>query len=364
MPGIFSKQRWRAGLAPAVILAALSHGPVVANETATDELIRRASWSLPEWGAVRGRLLDWWAGHPGGDTAAEAAAESFWPADEPPADDGIDRLDRAVATMALLDTRAASILAHSADPSSADDAWLREAATTDDPVERGLREILRLYQGRQLVRHGYFESGLDLLGGLEVESSLDPAALLFHRAACEHWLLRVEPGLETLDRLLERSGEIPVRYEMLARLMREDLAGLEDDSLDHIARRMRDITRRLDFGHAGPRTREIQDGVIDSLDKLIAKLEQQQQQQQSQSAGAGGGSGGSGSRPMDDSRPAGGRGPGEVARRDLDEGEAWGDLPPREREEALQQIGREFPPHYREAIEQYFKRLASGDSGP
>jgi len=67
---------------------------------------------------------------------------------------------------------------------------------------------------------------------------------------------------------------------------------------------------------------------------------------------------------MDDSRPAGGRGPGEVARRDLDEGEAWGDLPPREREEALQQIGREFPPHYREAIEQYFKRLASGDSGP
>ena len=27
---------------------------------------------------------------------------------------------------------------------------------------------------------------------------------------------------------------------------------------------------------------------------------------------------------------------------------------------ALQQIGREFPPHYREAIEQYFKRLANG----
>ena len=32
-----------------------------------------------------------------------------------------------------------------------------------------------------------------------------------------------------------------------------------------------------------------------------------------------------------------------------------------EREQALQQIGREFPAHYREAIEQYFKRLAAGE---
>ena len=46
--------------------------------------------------------------------------------------------------------------------------------------------------------------------------------------------------------------------------------------------------------------------------------------------------------------------------RDLGVGDDWGRLPPHDREQALQQIGREFPPHYREAIEQYFKRLASG----
>ena len=46
-------------------------------------------------------------------------------------------------------------------------------------------------------------------------------------------------------------------------------------------------------------------------------------------------------------------------------GDGWGNLPPHEREAALQQIGREYPPHYREAIEQYFKRLATGeDRGP
>lgn len=64
---------------------------------------------------------------------------------------------------------------------------------------------------------------------------------------------------------------------------------------------------------------------------------------------------------MEDSMPAGGKGPGEVTKRDVGDGEGWGNLPPHQREEALQQIGREFPTHYREAIEQYFKRLAAGE---
>ena len=67
---------------------------------------------------------------------------------------------------------------------------------------------------------------------------------------------------------------------------------------------------------------------------------------------------------MDDSRIAEGKGPGEVTKRDIGDSGGWGNLPPHEREEALQQIGREFPPHYREASEQYFKRLASGDESP
>jgi len=63
---------------------------------------------------------------------------------------------------------------------------------------------------------------------------------------------------------------------------------------------------------------------------------------------------------MDDSRVAGGKGAGDVQNRDIGAADGWGNLPPHKREEALQQIGREFPPHYREAIEQYFKRLAAG----
>ena len=170
-------------------------------------------------------------------------------------------------------------------------------------------------------------------------------------------------AVESLDRLLERSGEIPVRYERVARLLRADIASLEDESLDHIARRMRDITRRLDLGRAGPKTLAVQDGVIDSLDKMIKQIEQQQQQQSQSSSGAGGGGGGrsGNATPMEESRIAGGKGAGEVTKRDIGDSDGWGKLPPHKREEALQQIGREFPAHYREAIEQYFKRLASGE---
>ena len=37
----------------------------------------------------------------------------------------------------------------------------------------------------------------------------------------------------------------------------------------------------------------------------------------------------------------------------------WGDLPPKRREEAMQQIGKDFPSHYRDMVEQYFRKLAT-----
>ena len=55
----------------------------------------------------------------------------------------------------------------------------------------------------------------------------------------------------------------------------------------------------------------------------------------------------------------GGKGRGEVTKKDIGSKSGWGDMPPKEREEAMQQIGHDFPAHYRDAIEQYFRRLAA-----
>ena len=341
-------------------LAAAAPATAVAVAAPDSELDREPTWSPPTPAAVRQRMFDWIAASRSA-TEAATAARGLWPeaaaAREDAGQTGVDDLlDRVMTTFALLDPRCAALQADLA----ANRGWLGDAGTTDFQ-----RESVKLWLGREFVRQDRFDAGLAVLADLDVATAVDPAALLFNRAACQHWLLEADAAVESLDRLLERAGGIPVRYERLARLMRADIAALEDESLDHIARRMRDVTRRLDQGRAGPKTRQVQDGVIESLDKLIAAIEKQQQESQCQSSSGAGGSGRGGEgKPMDDSRLADGKGAGEVTRRDLGDADGWGNLPPHKRDEALQQIGREFPAHYREAIEQYFKRLAAGSESP
>ena len=337
----------RLEAAPATVSAAAP--------AADAEFAREPSWSPPTEADVRRRVLEWLA-------SSNAAADvvnlqrDAWP--EPAATTAAadDLLDRVMVTFTAVDPRCAALRGDL----DADRSWL-DAEGGDFQ-----RDAVKLWLGRELVRDDRFDDALALLVGLDPAAAVDPAALLFHRAACQHWLLDADAAIDSLDKLLERAGGIPVRYERLARLMRADITALEDESLDHIARRMRDVTRRLDQGRAGPRTREVQDGVIDSLDKLIAAIEKQQQQQcqQQGASGAGGAGRGGEGKPMEDSQLADGKGAGEVARRDLGDKDGWGNLPPHQRDEALQQIGREFPAHYREAIEQYFKRLAAGSESP
>jgi hypothetical protein len=333
---------------PFAVTVALALCGTARGTTGSDlEFQREPTWAAPARDDVRTRALDWLAASlPEADReAAVREARSLWDARN---GDGVeDLLDTVLATLAIGDPRAATV-----GDGAGGFAWLEAADVADFE-----RDAIKLWVGRRLVREDRFDEALPLLADLDVATAVDPATLLFHRAACQHWLLEAEAARESLDRLLERAAEIPVRYERVARLLRADLAALEDGSLDHVARRMRDATRRLALGMAGPTTRGVQDGVIESLDRLIAKLEEQ-----ARGSGGGGGGGGEGT-PLDTSRGAGARGAGEVRNRDLGAGTGWGDLPPLAREEALQQIGREYPPHYREAIEQYFKRLATGGGG-
>ena len=351
--------RLSACVAAGWVLTPLLAAAMPAAGEADPELAREPTWSIPADDAVRDRALGWLAGvsdeRP--SAGAVARAEAAWKA-EAAGRAGVDRLDAMMETIAAGEPRAEAVRGASAAADTPPLEWLDDRGTP--PL---VRDAVKLWWGRELVRYDRFDEALPLLADLDVATAADPATLLFHRAACEHWLLAIEAAIATLDQLLEREAEIPVRYARVARLLRSDMAALEDGSLDHIARRMRDVTRRLAHGRAGQATRDVQDGVIASLDRLIEKVEEEQQRQdQGQGAAAAGGGAGQGAagRPMEDSRLAGGRGAGEVQKRDLGAGDAWGNLPPHDRERALQQIGREFPPHYRDAIEQYFKRLATG----
>ena len=63
-----------------------------------------------------------------------------------------------------------------------------------------------------------------------------------------------------------------------------------------------DIWRRLDLGRGGPKVRKVEDGVVESLDKIIMQLEEEQQHSSSSRATV------AARRPADASRPMGGRG--------------------------------------------------------
>ncbi|HMO84211.1 MAG TPA: hypothetical protein PKC18_04735 [Lacipirellulaceae bacterium] len=270
----------------------------------------------------------------------------------------LDLIDRMAATCALLDGRAASLLercqSHYTGPELPDATWL-----SGSDVPRTMRDNLRLYYARWLAQHALYDEALAQLAELDLGNVVDPASVLFYRAVAHQQLVEPDEARAALVELLEHRDSLPERFLQVAQLLERDLAALEDESMQHIARRMSDIRRRLAYGRAGEHVQRIERGVVESLDEKIEQLEQQQQQQnQSPSGGMM-----APMQPMDDSRLPSMQAPMQVDQRDIGHRSGWGDLPPREREQALQAIGREFPAHYRDLIEQYFRELAAESPG-
>ncbi len=213
---------------------------------------------------------------------------------------------------------------------------------------------LKLLTGRWLVQHKFYDEALAELTELETESMLVPEALLFYRGLAEHQLLLKAECLQSMRSLLAHEPELPRRFAVVGRMMLSDLEPLETDSLDEISRLMSDIRRRTNFQRSGKIVIDQEQAVIAKLDKLIEQLEAQQQAQQQSSPGSS-----PGGQPMQDSRQAGDKGDGKVANKDLPDGGQWGDLPPAQRAAALAELTRDLPPHYRAAIEEYFRKLAT-----
>jgi hypothetical protein len=316
---------------------------------ADDGFDKRASWTVLTQQQVREQLDKWLTGFEL-DELTTAKIDAIWSAGAAETD-GAAVLERLLTSIAMVDPEVKELVQFCDEDSALPRAFtfLSESDKSDWLVHNS-----RLYYGRWLAQRRFYDESQQLLEGLAVESVADPASHLFYHGAAYHRLLDKEKCLPMLNRLLEQSDAIPRRYSTLARLMKSDLEPLKQDSLDEIARMMENITRRLGFGRAGTRVRKEEDDVIAKLDKMIEELEQQQQQ-------SGGGTGPGSlqpSSPAQDSTPQGGSGPGNVDQRATGNASGWGNLPPKQRQEALQQISQELPAHFREVIEEYFRKLA------
>ena len=221
---------------------------------------------------------------------------------------------------------------------------------------------LRLFLGKMSVELGAYEEAERLLVGIDEGLCVDPAAVVFCIAVCQHSRLDKAAGLPTIARLLDPGSDVPERYRALARLMKQDLEDLEDNDLAKTAQQMKNLQQKLQRGKSGKKTQDQERQILEKLDKMIEKMEQQQKQAQGQ--GGQPGNSNNPDNPADDSNIAGQTGPGEVDRRPIGKSSGWGNLPEKSRTEARNLINRQFPSHYRRAVEEYLKKLAERPTQP
>lgn len=230
----------------------------------------------------------------------------------------------------------------------------------DSNSSKYLVGTLRYYLALRLVQARLYDEAAPILDELTSQNSVDPLGVLIHRAIVCNQLSKTTEGLEAITayRQAEKNEtNIPRRFTELAKLLEFDLNQQREsqENPQKISRQMNDVRRRLGKGKTDDDTQQAEKDVMKSLDRLIEKIERQCEQQCQQ----GDGEGQQANKPADDSRLLKQKGPGNVDRRDFDPAGNWGDLPPKEREETLLKIEKEFPAHYRDIIEQYFREMAT-----
>ncbi len=298
----------------------------------------------PPYATAVETVSGWLERQPGGPALAQQWAEAIGETPQP------SRLSaELVRIVAIADGRLASI---ASEPDDTPPEWLKKSLGDAAPS-------LRLAIADQLAGAERYDACLAWTDGLDGDEVYSPALLDYLRAVAGRMTIDDEQAAESLKRLpgdeLDSLG--PARDWVVAALGRE--LKVKQEPLPTVARRMKDVQRRLALEEPGETTQERQQKILDELDELIKKLEEQRKQQQQMAAASQGGSGAEPGEAAEESLPSELKGPGEVDRKRLVAGDAWGSLPPAERERLTQAITRDFPPHYRGLIEDYFRTLAS-----
>lgn len=305
--------------------------------------------------AVKAKSLDWAAAQGLQDKAIIESIGKLWAlgSESKSAD---ELLDRAAQTFGLVDPGVKQLLFKCQFGSLvAPDTELAVIEKFDPFVATNLRAFVLRFNAQS----GFFDEALAATEKIEISQLIDPASFFFFKAVAEHRLLKRKEGLATLKLLKSNTADVPVRYASLADLMEKDLEALEEKSLNEVSRMMSDVERRLGQGRGGERVQKVEEEIVSRLDEIIKKLEEQ----------AKGGGGGKGQQQQQAQQPAiearvkGSTAPGEVDQRDIGHKSGWGALPPKEQAKAKNLIDRELPPHYRNAIEQYLKKLATRPEG-
>lgn len=181
---------------------------------------------------------------------------------------------------------------------------------------------------------------------------------------CQVHNLAYEHAYATFEDFLKNHPRAPERLRISASQILTELARRVPGRLGDVRDLLSYARRKLGHGATDDDVLNRQDEAIELLDILIEEAEDQEKQGgggDGEGGGQGGGDSG-GNQPSGGARrstlPQGEGRIGELRKTRAKPGEMWGKMPPKEREQILQTLQKQFPSQYRELLEQYYKQLA------
>lgn len=200
--------------------------------------------------------------------------------------------------------------------------------------------------------------------------TLAPEQFEFALGYCQVHALDYVAAQETLEAFLRRYPNAPDRLRVIATQIVTELSRRVPRQLGDVRDLLVFARRHIRQGDTGEPVRQRQQEAVAMLDDLIKEAEEQEKSQSSASSGSKSRGGKSGQQPgqgggAKQSQLYRGSAPDANLRRtQARPGEAWGRMPPREREAILQSMQQQFPGRYRELLEQYYKQLAKDSAAP
>jgi len=235
------------------------------SKKATKELVSFGSLRTLAPDAAKAQALDWLKSVKSDEKTLQAF-ENIWKES--------DRmvLDQVADTLALGNPEAAKLLTDARDPGTLAPVKL-PAILKDGKQPVFFRANLALAYAKALSGRRIYEESLAALKTCKVEQVVDPGSYLFYRSVAEYTTqLRADANYSIL-RLLDDVVDTPDRYKTVASLMVYDMLSWKDKDMGWISRTAGNVERRLDLSRGGKVTQKMEKDVINRLDEMIKKLE-------------------------------------------------------------------------------------------
>jgi tetratricopeptide (TPR) repeat protein len=197
--------------------------------------------------------------------------------------------------------------------------------------------------------------------------SISADHLYFTLGYCQIQMLHYGAAKSTLTNFLKEYPDAPQRLRVTATQILTEIDRRVPGRMGDVRDLLAYARKRIDHGSTDEDVSKRQNEAVALMNKMIKEAEDQEKSQSGGGKGGGSSKGGSQNQPSSGAKEsrlpqAGSSGATELRKTRARPGDEWGKMPPKQREEIIQTLQKQFPSQYRELLEQYYKQLARDNS--